>query len=98
MTPAETRDASAAIFGNSKWVEVVMLLDSWPGTPCSQELATRVGTTSDLVTSVLKRMRDGELVKDLPRIGSRTRGTVPWEVQRGPRWDAVVALGRLLRD
>lgn len=75
-----------------------MLLDAWPGTPCAQELATRIGTTSDLVTSVLRRMKAGRLVKDLPRVGSPARGTVPWEVQRGPRWDAVVALCRLLAE
>ena len=96
MTPSESRDVSAAIFGNGKWVQVVLALESWTGTPCSQELARDLGTTSDLITKVLRRMKAGDLVKDLPRVGSSTRGTVPWEVQRGDRWDAVVSLARLL--
>lgn len=98
MRPDETRNVSAAVFGNGKWMEVSLLLDSWGGTPYAQELARRIGTTPDLVTSVLKRMKAAELVKDLPRVGSPTRGMVPWEVQRGPRWDALISLCRVLRE
>lgn len=98
MTPAESRALSAAVFGNGKWIEVVLLLDAWAGLPCAQELATRIGTTSDLVTSVLKRMRDAQMIKDHPRVGSSTRGTIHWEVQRGAGWDAMVDLCQRLAD
>jgi hypothetical protein len=92
MTPAASRDISAAVFGNGKWIEVVLLLDSWAGLPCAQELAIRIGTTSDLVAGVLRRMKAAQMIKDHPRVGSATRGTIHWEVQRGPDWDATVAL------
>lgn len=94
----ETRTRSAAVFGNEKWVEVALALEAIGGTPLSQHLARHVGINSDLVTAVLQRMQDAQLVKAMPRIGSPTRGSVPWEVQPGPRWDALVRLCHLLVD
>jgi MarR family len=90
----ETREFSYAVFNNEKWSEVVLALESLGGTPISQEIARRMGVTSDLVTAVLRRLEDAQLVKALPRIGNPSRGTLPWEVQRGPRWDAMVSLCR----
>lgn len=98
ISSQETRKRSAAVFGNEKWIEVTLALDALGGTPIAQELARHIGINSDLVTAVLQRMQDARLVKAMPRVGSPRRGSVPWEVQPGPRWDAVVRLCRLLVD
>ncbi len=92
----ETRRLSAAVFGNEKWIEVALALDAMGGTPIAQEVGRRIGINSDLVTKVLRRMHTADLVKPLPRIGSASRGIVPWEVQPGTRWDSVLALCRVL--
>jgi hypothetical protein len=96
MSPSETRELSAAIFGNEKWANVALLLESESLgiNPHATAIAKRLATTSDLVMAVLVRMEAGGLVKAHPRIGSSRRGTIPWEVQRGQRWDEVIALCR----
>src|SRR5437879_3753827 len=86
-----TRDLSAAIFNNDKFVEVVLALDSENVAASCQEIADRVGINHGLARKVLVRLQAAELVKPLPRIGGR-RGVVPWEVQRGPEWAVLVAV------
>lgn len=96
MDVEATRDLSAAVFGNGKWVEVVLTLDRAGGTPNSQQIARAIGVNSDLVTDVLRRLDAAGLVKALPRIGHPKKGVVPWEVQPGPLWTALLAVARLL--
>lgn len=91
MTAHDTRQVSASVFGNDKWIEVVRSLEELSGTPLAQEIARRSDVNHDLVTKVLVRLEAAQLVKRLPRIGGR-RGPVPWEVQRGGAWQAMVAL------
>jgi hypothetical protein len=98
VTLTETRLLSAAIFGNEKWTETVLLLEAETLglTPHATAIARKLDTTTDLAMDVLNRMANAGLVKALPRVGSPTRGTIPWEVQRGPRWTSLVTLCRLL--
>lgn len=88
---------SSAVFGNDKMVDVVLALDGWSGTPIAQQIARQIGVQHDLVRKVLTRLETAGLVKALPRAGG-SRGPVPWEVQAGPEWSALVLLARTLAE
>ncbi|MCA0331933.1 MAG: hypothetical protein LCI03_18840 [Actinobacteria bacterium] len=96
MDVARTRELSASVFGNEKWVEIQLVLDSLGGTPNAQQIAREIGINSDLVTAVLRRMESAGLIKPLPRIGHAKRGVLPWEPQQGEFWDATLQLCRLI--
>lgn len=90
------RDVSSAIFNNDKFVEVVLALARWVGpTVTAQELASQLRISHDLVKKVLIRLGAASLVKTRERVGGR-RGALPYEIQRGPEWGALVALAGAL--
>ena len=89
MNQEGSRGVSTAVFNNSRWIDVVLALDAWTGTPITQQLANDLNVMPDLVKKVLVRLEAAHLAKPLPREGG-ARGPVPWEVQRGPEWSALV--------
>lgn len=96
MSRNDERDLSAAIFNNDKFAEVVVALASWDGpTVTAQQLARQLAVNHDLVKKVLVRLEAASLVKTQSRVGGR-RGALPHEIQRGPTWDALVALASSL--
>jgi ribosomal protein S25 len=96
MTLRDTRARSATIFNNDKFVEVVLALErERPAVVTAQQLAHAIGINHDLVTKVLRRLHEEELVKQRDRIGGR-RGALPYEVQDGEEWQALVGLARAL--
>jgi predicted ArsR family transcriptional regulator len=91
---AEARRLSALLFNNEKFAEVVGILDR-DGVATAQEVARAIGVTHDLAKIVLVRLGEAGLVKTLPRIGG-SRGALPYEIQRGDRWQALAALCKLV--
>jgi hypothetical protein len=92
----DTRRRSGAVFNNDKFIEVVLAFADQQGTPTTQEVARRVGVNHDLAKKVIVRLEAAGLVKGLPRVGG-ARGPLPYEVQRGAEWDALVTLARALQ-
>ena len=93
---AETRSASSALFNNDKLVEVVLELDRWTGASVTtREVARNLGISDDLVKKVLIRLLAVGLLKELPRVGG-SRGPLPYEVQVGRQWSALVDLAKSL--
>lgn len=96
MNQADIRDLSSSVFNNGKFVEVVLALDRWgESTVTAQQLATQLRLNHDLVKKVLVRLSSASLVKSQERIGGK-RGALPYEVQRGLEWNALVALATAL--
>jgi hypothetical protein len=96
MSQADTRDLSSAIFNNDKFVEVVLALARWDGPGVTaQQLARQLFVNHDLVKKVLVRLTAANFVKPQERVGGK-RGALPYEIQPGPAWTALVALAREL--
>lgn len=92
----DTRRISAAIFNNDKLIEVVLALDSDGPQATAQQIARRLVINHDLVKKVLVRLEAAGLVKEMPRVGGR-RGALPYEVQAGDEWRALLSLCRALQ-
>jgi hypothetical protein len=93
----QVRQLSSALFNNDKMVEVVLELDRWGGVPLTtRELARSLRINDDLVKKVLIRLVLAGLLKELPRIGG-PRGPLPYAVQEGHTWSALVKLAASLR-
>lgn len=90
MERAETRRTSSAVFGNDKFIEVVLSLAPEPHAT-AQQLVDRTGINHDLVKKVLVRLESAGMVKAQARIGG-VRGALPYDVQDGPEWSALLAL------
>jgi hypothetical protein len=95
VTTAETRRLSAALFGNDKFAEVVVALETLGRTATAQEIANEIRVGHDLVRKVLLRLSDAHLVKARERIGGR-RGALPYEVTSNPEWGVLVNMCRSL--
>ncbi len=92
---AEARRLSSSLFNNDKFAEVVWVLDR-EEVATAQQVARTIGVTHDLAKAVLVRLEAAGLVKAQQRIGG-TRGPLPYKVQRGAEWRALVALCELVR-
>lgn len=93
-TSAATRGRSSAIFGNEKFVEVVLDLHQH-GSDTAQGIAGRTHLSHSLVRSVLLRLAESGLLTPLPR--ANRRGALYYEaVVDDPEWLALVGLCRLL--
>lgn len=90
MRSAATRRMSSAVFGNDKFVEIVLALASGSHAT-AQQLVDKTGINHDLVKRVLVRLESAGMVKAQARIGG-VRGTLPYDVQDSPEWRALLAL------
>jgi len=91
-----TRTVSATLFNNDKLVEVVLAIARWDGPAFTiQEIATKVAINHDLAKKVVNRLEAVDMLKRQPRLGGR-RGALPFEVQGGRAWDALVRLAEAI--
>lgn len=90
-----TRGLSAAVFGNEKFVEVLLALEGQQGAATAQQLSKVTGIDHSMVRSVLLRQVAGGLVDALPRSGGR-RSPQYYQPADADRWDAAVRLAQNL--
>ncbi len=91
-----TRRLSAIIFGNEKFAEIVLLLDSEPGALLAAEIARRTGFGHSLVRAVLIRLSGTPALRALPKTG-HPRGPAYYEKNlESELWPALVSLARVV--
>ena len=88
----ETRRRSAALFGNEKTVEVVLVLDAH-GAATAQMTATQTGISYSLVRDALIRLAAGGALRQVPRVGG-SRSPLYYQPVDGALWDALAAAAR----
>jgi hypothetical protein len=93
-----TRRLSAAVFGNEKIAEIVLILDAEQGAVLAAEIARRTGFGHSLVRDVLVRLSKTTAVRALPKTGN-SRGPAYYErVPDSPIWVALVNLARTIHE
>ena len=93
-----TRRISASIFGNEKFAEIVLLLDSEPGALLAAEISRRTGFGHSLVRAVLLRLSSTSALRALPKAG-HPRGPAYYEKNtESPLWPALVGLARVITE
>jgi hypothetical protein len=86
-----TRARSAAIFGNEKFVEVVVALSEQQGAATAQQLSRVTGIDHSMVRSVLLRATTAEIVESLPRTGG-SRSAQYYQPTDSELWRTTLAL------
>jgi ribosomal protein S25 len=94
---SETRRLSAALFNNDKVVEVVLELERLRSEDVTTaKVASATSINHDLAGKVLRRLAGAGVLKELPRVAG-PRSALPYRVQAGPAWAALVELCSLLQ-
>lgn len=94
----EVRRISAALFGNSSWISVVLDLLEHSGNAGdlthAQRIASRTGIPHSQVRAVLARLVDAGLLHALPKTGGM-RSTQLLQRTESPVWPSVAAACRV---
>lgn len=89
------REYSAALFGNSYVVDVVMAIGRLAGDAeafvTTRTVASDSGLADSLVRPVMLRLVDAGLLVPLARPGG-SRSTLPYQVQRDHLWSALAKI------
>lgn len=88
LIDTDLRKASASLFGNEKFVEVVLAFGRANGAATAQQISTATTVVHPLVGPVLRRLVDAGALRPLPRATSR--GIQYYEVADAALWDAVL--------
>jgi hypothetical protein len=92
----ETRRRSAALFGNEKTVEVILVLDA-EGAATAQMVAAETRISYSLVRDALVRLAAGGAVRQIPRAGG-SRSPLYYEPVTGDLWKALTTAARALTE
>ena len=93
MNSQSTREVSASLFGNEKFVEVVLALAGQHGAATAQQLSKLTGVDHSMVRSVLVRAVAAGAVDTLPRQGG-ARSPQYYQPTDTDLWTATVALAQ----
>ena len=89
-----TRELSSAVFGNEKFIEVVLALDA-RAPQTAQGIGLGLSVASPMVRSVLKRLEKAGVARALPR--ATTRAPLYFEpIKDSSSWRALASLCRQL--
>lgn len=87
----DLRFASSKVFGNEKFLEVVIDLAGRTGPATASEIAQTLGVSHSTVRDVLIRLEAAGLVRALPKIGG-SRSAQYYDPSELPEWSALAEL------